>query len=207
MLRTVSPLLLTLLLCQCTLWQKPPPPPPPKPSFELIQDRYDALNAKEAHLLIDLGAQRAALLNSRNEAVIVTDVSTGKPGHDTPTGNFRILEKLEEKRSNRYGKYIHNATGEELGLSWTFDKPPADATYAGLDMPYWMRLTYAGVGMHIGHVEPRQAVSFGCIRVPREVQPLIFAKCEVGTRVRIVDSRLLAPVASPAAPSTATPEG
>jgi len=207
MLRAVPPLLLALLLCQCSWLSKPPPPPPAGPTYQLVQDRYDALRAKDAHLLIDLAAQRAALLNSEGQAVIVTDVSTGKPGSETPTGNFRVLEKLKEKSSNRYGKYIHNDTGEELGLSWTFDKPPADATYKGLDMPYWMRLTYAGVGMHVGHVEPRQALSFGCIRVPREVQPLIFAKCQVGTRVRIIDSRLLMPSAPPSATPAATPEG
>ncbi len=208
MLRTV-PLLLPLLLCQCTWWQQAPPPPPtpPKPTYQILQDRYEALQTKDSHVLIDLAAQRAVLLNRAGQAVIVTDVSTGKTGHETPTGNFKVLEKLEEKRSNRYGKYIHNETGAELGLSWNFEKPPVGATYTGLDMPYWMRLTYAGVGMHVGYVEPGQALSFGCIRVPREVQPLIYAKCQVGTRVKIIDSRLLGPK-NPAFPAPATtPEG
>lgn len=194
MLRAISPLLLPLLLCQCVWWKEPPPPPKPKPTYQIMEDRYEALHPKDSHILIDLAAQRAVLLNRKGQAVIVTDVSTGKEGYDTPTGNFKVLEKLELKRSNRYGKYIHNETGEELGHSWTFETPPADATYNGLEMPFWMRLTYGGVGLHVGHVEPRQAVSFGCIRLPREVQPMIYAKSQVGTRVRIIDSeQLLAP--------------
>ena len=140
----------------------------------------------EGRLQIDLAAQTASLLNRRGETVIETDISTGKPGHETPAGRFKVLEMLESKRSNLYGRYLDAITGQDLGQSWTFDSPPKGAIYEGFEMPYWMRLTHDGVGIHVGYVVPRTAVSFGCIRVPESVQPLIYEKCRVGTRVDIV---------------------
>jgi lipoprotein-anchoring transpeptidase ErfK/SrfK len=51
-------------------------------------------------------------------------------------------------------------------------------------MPYWMRVTWFGIGMHIGYV-PDHAASHGCIRVPAHIQPTIYEKVRVGTPVKI----------------------
>ena len=51
-------------------------------------------------------------------------------------------------------------------------------------MPYWLRITSYGVGMHEGYV-PSHPASHGCIRVPRNVQHLIYSKVGVGTPVKI----------------------
>ena len=52
-------------------------------------------------------------------------------------------------------------------------------------MPYWMRLSYGGIGMHRGKV-PRYPASHGCIRMPSSVAPTVFANTPPGTPVDIV---------------------
>ena len=193
MFRLPAALLSCLLLTQCGWLRREPPPEAPRPAFRIHPERYASLKPADARIRIDLAAQSATLLNRHGETVIETDISTGKPGHETPTGRFQVLEKLESKRSNIYGRYFDALTGHEIGQSWTFESPPKGAIYEGFEMPFWMRLTYDGVGIHTGHVVPRTAVSFGCIRVPESVQPLIFEKCRVGTRVDIIPGQVPAP--------------
>lgn len=176
-----------LLCCQCTLFVPAPPiaVPPKEPAYHVHQDRYAALKPSYARIRIDLGEQKARLLNRHDEVVLETDISTGKPGNETPSGTFRISEKIVDKRSNLYGNYLDKETGTVLGKSWEVVKPPKGAIYEGFSMKYWMRLTNDGVGMHVGYVKVNDPSSFGCIRVPEAVQPLIYEKCLVGTKVVI----------------------
>ena len=53
-------------------------------------------------------------------------------------------------------------------------------------MPYWMRLTSYGIGMHAGIIpKPGEAASHGCIRLPKELAPVLFESVNVGTPVTI----------------------
>ena len=102
---------------------------------------------------------------------------------ETPKGEFEILEKIQDKRSNRYGSYVSESTGEVLEpRSWLVPRPPG-SRFVGTEMPYWMRITWTGVGIHVGRFHRGRRTSMGCIRMPSEVQPLIFAKSKVGMRV------------------------
>ncbi|MCF6313617.1 MAG: L,D-transpeptidase family protein [Verrucomicrobiales bacterium] len=144
-----------------------------------------AMTSANAKLKIDLSEQRVKLY-SGDELALESQISTGTEGHRTPTGKFEILEKKVDKKSNRYGKWVHGDTGATLVSNGdSYKRPNGNAKFRGTAMPYWMRVTWRGVGMHIGYV-PLYAASHGCIRVPREVQPLIFAKTRVGTPVEIV---------------------
>lgn len=186
MSRRLPLLALPLLFTQCSLWSNKPDATAPQPAFHVDQARYDALSPRRAKIRVDLAAQKAQLLDRDGTPVIETDVSTGKPGHETPTGMFRVMEKIESKRSTIYGSYLDGKSGMVLGKSWEMPKPPKGAIYEGFEMKYWMRLTHDGVGVHTGHVTPQAATSFGCIRVPAAVQPLIYEKSRVGTPVEIV---------------------
>ena len=130
----------------------------------------------DSKLQIDLTKQRVKLF-SGDKLAMESQISTGNEGHPTPAGKFSILEKQVEKTSNRYGKWVHGESGETLISDGDSNKPPkgGNAEFRGTSMPYWLRVTWRGVGMHIGYV-PLYAASHGCIRVPREVQPLIFSK-------------------------------
>ncbi|HRQ90747.1 MAG TPA: L,D-transpeptidase [Bacteroidia bacterium] len=145
-----------------------------------------ALDPSNAKIEIDLGDQRARVYRKDGAGkvlVIETQISSGKPGHETPTGTFRIGEKLVEKQSTLYGTWV-NSAGSPVGSSdRSGHRPSGGRQFVGADMPYWMRL-HGGIGMHVGEV-PNFPASHGCIRVPASVQPLIYSKVGVGTQVTI----------------------
>ncbi len=143
-------------------------------------------NASNASIRIDLSDQRAYLMNG-TELAMDYPVATGRSEYPTPTGNFRVLEKIkEEKRSSTYGR-IYDAEGElvKSDADSRVDPIPEGGKYVGAAMPYWMRITWDGVGMHKGNV-PRHPASHGCIRTYYKVVSTVFSKVRVGTRVSIV---------------------
>ncbi len=136
---------------------------------------------------IDLSDQQASFYKG---TVLVGKswVATGKSGHTTPTGSFRITEKTVDKRSNLYGQ-IFGPDGEVVNESASSrkDPVPAGGKFVGAPMPYWMRLTSYGIGMHVGAIpNPGSPASHGCIRMPEAIARLVFASSRVGTSVKIV---------------------
>ena len=54
-------------------------------------------------------------------------------------------------------------------------------------MPYYLRITYDGVGLHAGPIpRPGHPASHGCIRLPAKMAPVLFEHVGVGTKVSIV---------------------
>jgi lipoprotein-anchoring transpeptidase ErfK/SrfK len=147
-----------------------------------------SLTPTNAKIEIDLSEQKARVYKvaeGQRQVVIETRVSTGKSGHSTPTGTYRISEKLVEKRSSLYGTWL-DSSGQTVPSSGEVGNRPAGATtFVGAEMPYWMRIN-GGIGMHIGYV-PNGPASHGCIRVPSSVQPLIYSKVGVGTTVSVIN--------------------
>lgn len=145
-----------------------------------------SLSPANAKVEIDLGDQRVRVYKTgaKKQLVIESSVSSGKPGHNTPTGTFRIKEKLTAKRSTLYGRWTNSSGSTIPSAGESGSRPSGATTFVGASMPYWMRIN-GGVGMHIGHV-PNYPASHGCIRVPSSVQPLIFSKVGVGTSVTIM---------------------
>lgn len=144
-------------------------------------------NASNSSIRIDLSDQRGYLMNG-SELAMDYPVATGRSKYPTPTGNFRILERIRtDKRSTTYGK-IYNASGGLVkgNADSRKDKVPAGGKYVGASMPYWMRLTWDGIGMHKGNV-PRYPASHGCIRTYYKVVETVFDKTRIGTRVTIED--------------------
>ena len=154
---------------------------------------YVLSKPEESSIKVSLWDQKAWLLNGKGKAVLQTDVATGVPGKDTPVGVFPVLERKEEKRSNRYGRIVNRETREVVHpKSWEFEGPmPEGCEYEGTEMPFWMRLTWDGVGMHVGTFKKRTRCSFGCIRVFEKAQPLIFRKTRKGTEVEVVKGSLV----------------
>lgn len=157
------------------------------PEIFVNADRIDALRPANARIEIDLSDQRARVYEKNGPLqtlVIDTGISTGKAGYETPTGTFTISEMQVEKRSTLYGTWL-DANGLVVPSSGDSSPRPAGATtFVGADMPYWMRIN-GGIGLHIGEV-PGHPASHGCIRVPAEIQPLIFSKVGPGTPVTVV---------------------
>lgn len=141
---------------------------------------------------ISLPEQRGCLLV---DGAIAMDfpVATGKKSHPTPAGDFTILAKEKEYSSNLYGK-IHDATGTVVvsDADSRTDPVPEGGYFVGAQMPYWMRLTQSGVGLHVGYVPGRPA-SHGCIRLKNDVARELFALTRVGTPVTISNEPLVHP--------------
>ena len=114
-------------------------------------------------------------------------VSTGSSKHKTPTGDYKIIEKIREKRSNLYGKIL-NASGAvvQSNADARKDTVPAGGSFRGASMPYWMRLTRTGIGMHQGNVNRRYA-SHGCIRTHYSAVPIVYSKTKIGTPVTVTN--------------------
>jgi hypothetical protein len=138
---------------------------------------------ENSRLVVSLPQQRAFLMKG-DEVVIDYPVSSGKDSRPTPPGKYKILEKVTDKSSNSYGT-VFDAEGNQIDGE-TPDVVPEGGKFVGAPMPYWMRLTWDGVGHHIGNIpRSRYPVSHACIRGPRAVMPIVYRKVKVGTPVAV----------------------
>jgi lipoprotein-anchoring transpeptidase ErfK/SrfK len=171
----------TLSLVSCSV----APPPPPAKAGRVMYQWYDHGGTEAVSISIDLSDQIATVRRGDRE-IGWGYVATGKEGRSTSPGSYKIMEKIVDKHSNRYG-WIENEYGEVTDD----DASPGDPLQPGerympAPMPYWMRLTNYGVGMHVGHIpQPGEPASHGCIRMPKDFVPTLFEKVKVGTPVKI----------------------
>jgi L,D-transpeptidase-like protein len=105
----------------------------------------EAVSTGPVVMVVSITEQRAYVY--RNGVLIgATTVSTGRPGHLTPTGVFTVLQKQKEHRST---------------------------IYDGAPMPYMERLTWGGIALHAGGL-PGYPESHGCIHLPTEFAQRLF---------------------------------
>ncbi len=199
----------TLILAATTAHSKPRPrfasvpdmdprdarPKKQKPASELISKPgqpktvprvLDRANPGNTHVVISLGKQRAYLMVG-DEIAIDSPISSGKSAGMTPKGTFTILEKDADHRSNIYGSFV-NSRGEVVrsGVSTRIDSAPSGTSYRGAPMQWFMRMTWTGVGMHVGEL-PGYPASHGCIRMPQEIAKLFYERVKLGTAVTVTD--------------------
>jgi hypothetical protein len=116
----------------------------------------DAVTSGPIVVVVSITEQRAYVY--RNGILIgATTVSTGRPGHLTPTGVFTVLQKQVEHRST---------------------------IYDGAPMPYMERLTWGGIALHAGGL-PGYPESHGCVHLPSEFARLLFGVSPNGMTVVI----------------------
>jgi hypothetical protein len=150
--------------------RKAPPPPPVKGPLLIA---------------ISIADQKLTLYDD-GVPIATSKVSTGTPGHLTPTGVFAVIGKERFHRSN---------------------------LYSAAPMPFMQRITWSGVAIHAG-VLPGYPASHGCIRLPTDFAIRLYHTTKIGARViisqhalaptDIVNARLFAP--KPAiAPAATTP--
>lgn len=111
-------------------------------------------------------------------------VSTGREGHGTSPGKFRITELDPDHASNLYGSYV-DASGATVksDVNTRNSSPPKGARYVGAPMPYFMRFDGA-TGMHAGFL-PGYPASHGCIRMPLPMATAFFRSVAIGTPVTV----------------------
>lgn len=108
-------------------------------------------------VLVSIDEQRGYVYRNGIE-IGVTSVSTGRPGHETPTGIFTVLQKDKDHHSSIYN----------------------DAA-----MPYQERLTWGGVALHAGGL-PGYPESHGCIHLPSQFAAGLFGVSPMGMTVVVV---------------------
>jgi len=113
-------------------------------------------------------------------------VATGKEGRRTAPGSYKITEKIVDKHSNRYG-WVEDEFGNVVnGDATPGSRVGEGESYVPAPMPFWMRLTNYGIGMHAGVIpKPGETASHGCIRLPKDFVPILFDSVVVGTPVTI----------------------
>jgi len=136
---------------------------------------------------ISLNDQRGLLL-VRGAVAMDFPLASGKASHPTPTGSYTIRAKEKDYHSNLYGK-IYDVTGVEAvsDADTRKDAIPEGGRFEGASMPFWMRLTDGGVGLHVGYVPGGRAASHGCVRLKRDTAAEVFSLVKVGTPVIIAD--------------------
>ncbi|MDX3909804.1 MAG: L,D-transpeptidase family protein [Sphingobium sp.] len=132
------------------------------PSLKAGQFLWDDSDGGTDPLAIMVSIDRQHLYVYRGERLIgLSTVSTGKPGKNTPMGEFRILQKNVFHRSN---------------------------LYSNAPMPYMQRLTWTGIAIHGGQL-PGYPASHGCIRVPLAFAKKLFAATDMGDIVSVSDGQ------------------
>jgi len=136
-------------------------------------------------IVVHLKTQHMDLFD-QDAHVAQSSISSGRKHHVTPRGDYVILEKLPVHVSSRYGDYV-NSVGE-VALSNINNEetpPPKDATFHGVNMPYFLRIE-GGIGLHAGPL-PGYRSSHGCIRLPPCFAKKLYEVVPPGTPVTVTD--------------------
>jgi hypothetical protein len=107
-------------------------------------------------ITVSIADQEARIFSGINE-IARTRISTGVPGHPTPTGVFAVIQKQVYHESN---------------------------LYSAAPMPHMQRLTWSGIALH-GGVVPGHPASHGCIRLPHDFATKLYGMTKLGTRVLV----------------------
>lgn len=119
-------------------------------------------SSKSLAIVVSRDTQSLAVYDG-DQVVATSNVSTGKPGHATPTGIFTIIEKKKYHESNLY------------------DSAP---------MPFMQRITWSGVALHESKSVPRRPASHGCVRLPHGFAKELYGMTQTGVPVIISDAPL-----------------
>jgi hypothetical protein len=138
-----------------------PNPEPAAPRLMIVDTSNAAPALAPLRVVISLPQQKAFVFR-RGALVASAPVSTGRPGHPTPVGTFRILQKKVHHKSNIYS-----------------DAP----------MPFMQRLTNYGIALHAGAL-PGYPASHGCIRLPWNFARKLYGMTDGSTLVTITREKV-----------------
>ena len=131
---------------------------------------------------IDLQEQTAYLIRGRR-IVLASPISSGRSGHLTETGSFKIIEKERNHFSSLYGKIV-DRNGRTVVADADADMAvPRGGKFLAAPMRYFMRF-HGATGMHAGYL-PGYPASHGCVRLPEQNAIAFFNAVEIGTPVHV----------------------
>lgn len=152
-----------ILFAACALLSAHAAPPRPDPAHlrpgEFI---WHPEVAPEGPIVVVVSLDEQRVYVYRNGIAIgLSTISSGRKGHETPTGVFTILQKDRDHRSN---------------------------LYESAPMPYMERLTWDGVALHGGTL-PGYPASHGCVRLPKAFAEKLFSITQRGQTVVVANAK------------------
>jgi len=131
---------------------------------------------------IDLQQQSAYLIRGR-QVVMQSPISSGRYGHLTETGSFKVIEKERNHHSSIYGKIVDSYGRTVIADADVDMRVPRGCKFVPAPMPWFMRF-HGGDGLHAGYL-PGYPASHGCVRMPEQLAVAFFNAVEVGTPVQV----------------------
>lgn len=122
-----------------------------------------AADARTLQIIVSKDKQSLAVYDG-TEVVATSKVSTGKPGHTTPSGIFSVLEKKKYHESN---------------------------LYSAAPMPWMQRLTWSGIALHESNSVPRYPASHGCVRMPAAFAKELYKMTDLSVPVIISNAAVV----------------
>lgn len=148
-------------------------------SAELTASPTPVDGADPLQIVVSLNEQSLTVFQGAT-AIRQSHISSGKPGHDTPTGIFSILSKAKYHRSN---------------------------IYSNAPMPWMQRLTWTGIALHESNSVPDYPASHGCVRMPAAFAKELFSMTQRGVHVVITGAaQTPQPISSDTLPNPAARE-
>ncbi len=142
----------------------------------------DADDARSIYLVLRLGERRLHVMegDDRDETgrrLASFPVAVGRPEYATPTGRFRVVEKIEDPD---FVQFDWNDPSHVVGRLEPGPDNPLGARWIGFTAAYgWT------IGFH-GTPQPEllgQAVSHGCVRMRNSDVLQLYRRVEIGTPV------------------------
>lgn len=157
-----------------------PEPEPPTPTLEELgalelatatPPAGVAFEEGERWIAVNLTTQRAMAFVGA-QPVRVALVTTGMPGWETPTGDFRVYRRVE------------NETMDSLGLGIPIDSP--DGWY--VDNVLYTQYIFSGITLHYNYWRPQSYFgnipsSHGCVGLGLSDAKFLWDFADIGTRV------------------------
>jgi hypothetical protein len=134
-------------------------------------------------LEVDLTNQEIYLMD-RGRVILQSPICSGRPGHETPVGHFKVTGKDLNHASSVYGFFGNPATKQiVVPDADVYMKVPRGLEFVNAPMRYYTQFAPA-MGFHAG-ILPGTAASHGCIRLPEQNAIALFEQAPVGTPVHI----------------------
>ncbi len=150
---------------------------------EMVEAHIPIRETGRPSIVISLRAQEAYLYRGKT-LVASSRISSGREGHRTPLGRFRVTRKDIDHTSSLYGNYV-DSSGQVVVTNVDTRKvrKPPRTHYEGAPMPFFLEFS-PGYGLHQGYL-PGEPASHGCIRMPYWKARQFYQIARVGTPVTV----------------------
>lgn len=141
---------------------------------------YKPHNPDNVSVYVSKSKQQVYVMEG-SRVMMAAACNVGLPDKPTPSGHFRVEEKIPNKRSGSYGFSVSG------GMVTPCDAGECHGSYVGYPMPFWCGFE-PGYGFHQGYVWPVPR-THGCIRLDKQVAPRFYELVHEGTPVDIAETQ------------------